>query len=233
MPMALSAMLLYTRQLYADTDTTNIGLSDAQLTRFLNENYIRLRDTFSPRWQWVNSNGLNGAVAAGGKSISIQSTTIAEIKQLFVESGANRATDKKGTPMTRDEIGRVLTLQKSETTQAKPRIYALQRVGSTDPASIGYWIAYIWPISNTDYGISGMIRSEVTELSGATDKPDVQDGEAYTICRLAAADAALITGRPLELVQSILGPVDEKLKSHLTVAVRSIRNATIQPSEAS
>lgn len=220
MPMTLTNSLLYTRQLYADTDTTNPALSDAELTRILNENYIRFRDHFSPRWVWESATTLTGTLAQADRKVTFGLTTIAEIKLVFVETAVGNVA---GTPMTKDDLSRILTLQDADTTQAQPRIFALLRAGTFTAANIGKWTVYFWPIPNQAYYLSALVRYEVTELAVGADKADVTDGEMYTICRLAAADAALISGRPVELVQGILAPVPEKMKSHLALAVRSVK----------
>jgi len=219
MPLTLANMRLYARQLCLDTDTTNAAFSDAELNRFLNENYIRFRDHFSPRWVWETATTLTGTLAQGDRKVAFGLTTLAEIKLVFLETAAGNTI---GSPMTRDDLSRVLTLQDTETAQAAPKIFALQRVGTFTAANIGKWTVHFWPICDTARYLSALVRYEVTELSADADKPDVADGEAYTICRLAGADAALLSGRPMEVVSAILAPVSEKMKAHFTRSVRSI-----------
>lgn len=221
MPLTLTNMLLFTRQLYVDVDTTNPALSDAELTKLINEAYLRSRDHFSPRWNWERGDvlGMAAGMAQSDRNVTPTILTVAEWKMLFVEAGA---TTTAGTPLSRDSVSRVTALQDSEGTEGTPRIYAAQRLETFTAAGVGKWVIHVWPIPSSTIYLSGLVRHEATELAVGTDKPDVQDGEAYTICRMAAMDAALISGRPVELVHAISAPLSDKLKSHLTVGTRSV-----------
>ena len=221
MPITVTNGLLYARQMCLDTDTTTPAHSDAELVRDANAVYSFIRDVLSPRYVWETATTLGTTVTSNVAPITL--TTVAEIRAAFNEAGASATS---GNPMRRvsfELLGRLIQSGAGGPTSVGD-MYAPQRLGTFTAANVGKWNILV---SNGVSFVSAMVRYEITELDAAsgTGKPDLTDGETYTMWEIVAARAAARMDR-MDLAANLMAQVPEALRARFDVA-----RVTIQPRE--
>jgi len=132
-----------------------------------------------------------------------------------------------GKPLTLDDYGRVTDLQDADAVQAPPLIYGLRRSGAATVDGVGNIEIALWPIPGETYYVTALVRYEATELSAGADKPDILAGDDYTLCEMAAAMAARLSGRP-ELADALVQGLPDPMRAQFIVALRSIQPRTSQ-----
>ena len=222
MPITVTNGLLYARQLSLDTDTSNPAHSDAELVRDANSVYAFIRDVMSPRYVWETAATLGTTVTTNVAPITL--TTVAEIRAAFDEPASSSTS---GTPLRRvsAEVITKLIQAGAGGPVAIGGMYFPQRLGSFTAANVGKWNILVAGASIAY--VSAMVRYEITELDSASGsgKPDLSDGETYTLWEVVAARAAHRMGRA-QLAQNIMAQVPEALRARFDVA-----RVTIQPRE--
>lgn len=208
--MPFSGMIGEVRVDIADTDAVDPALDDSVITTKLNKYYLLTfaRDTRRVVEQTATQTGYS--FAQGDKVKTGTPTNWFEIAQAFRVSAVGSVY---GTPLAIRPVHEVLRLQSSNSTQGTPTIIGFARHATNTAASVGKYDAYLHPIPDATTYVGLLVRAWPTLLSAANDSPDLTELEAYTICKLAAAECAVIFGEPERAEWILKSVADETLAS--------------------
>lgn len=99
--------------------------------------------------------------------------------------------------------------------------YAVEKWEPSAAADVGKINLHLWPpAKTTQYYPAHYVRDRTT-ISGATDKPDVTEGESRDIAYMAAIQLAPAVGRA-ELVPSLIAEVSAKTRNALDAKFRAL-----------
>lgn len=207
--------------------TTDAPVSAAEIARFLNEAYADV---------WEISGGSIKSVASATAWTSAQTATgvvvgiltdINEVIRMWASTTSGSVgVSTDDNELDRVELSHVQWLRKSSLTgtYARPKVYALTRLATTTPASVGLLRLDYWP-SVTGFYFPMEYQPQFTEIDSSTvTTPDVNDLESRDIGLLAAARLAPLIGRA-ELVPSILADVSERTAKALERKMAALLSA--------
>ena len=194
MAMTVANGILWMRQLVRDTDTTLQGLSDTEYLRFINGRYL----TIFKAEKRAKETALFTDLAASSYNTASAINSAEEILNVTRNVDANRRV-----VLERMEWNELRNLQDYDSTAGTPLRYAAHK-----RVADGEWQIAFHPIPDVaTYDFNVLHTVSPTELSTAS-TPVLGDAEAYWMYRLAAADVALVLGRP-DLIDAILQPIPE------------------------
>lgn len=158
----------------------------------LRDSFVWWYEKFSNRTVYLNGNQTFGAIVAGTTDQNTIDGSVMEFLNLYRETNG---TNKSGVPMERalnrngeDATHRVIGLQRSDPTQAAPRIVGLgRRVAGLNSGTPGLWGVYLYPIPDQTYYISARVKPNPYVPNADTDYLDCSEGEARTIIVKRAA----------------------------------------------
>lgn len=210
MGISLANMRLHARILYQDTSTASPALTDAQLASLINEKYAWYKEEVDPRTLWVNHTDLFGAATAiSSAKATTSATNYRKVLALMVASDAT-ALDL-AAPLERVEMNELGDYGTAAT-------YALSRQQLTSTAADnGKWTVY-FGAAPSSVRYTAFVIKEVTALSADADVPELSDHESYMVARMAATDAARLSGRN-EMVQEIMAPLPQGIRDAMTTAM--------------
>lgn len=184
---------------------------------YFNEAYIgwKLAQDNRPRELTTTSTGLQ--LAANDKSKSITATNIRQILRCWRVTAAGGTTNAGGADLEIAEPWEVRQMQVEDSTTGTPDTVAFYRVGTDTVADVGKWVALFHPIPSATLYFNILAIVEPAKITTTTDSPDVQQGEDYALCRVAAARIALSMGREDAFIAALWQGVPEAMQAALRV----------------
>lgn len=212
--MTLLEMRTHIRSLTLDRDS---AMDDTTLNALINEAGNWWHTEYGDRVQRLPSasNALSYASSAWTDTSQTNYTKIL---------GATLETSSSGVDT--DQIDMIdphdlYRLRLISTANGVPKYFSVFR---NDIASfIGGWRVNIHPPSNiTSYRVALMVETVWSDLSTDGSTPDVTQEDAYTLCRIAAWQAAYLLGRDRAMVEAIKSMLPQHIKSRLGMLERSL-----------
>ena len=209
------------QRLIMSQDSTNPSMSTADITSMFNEAYIQWKVAVDPMVIEKPGSALATTFASGTKSTTVLGTPL--IREFI---GCYRETSSSviaiGPELERMEAYEILELQQSDTTQAAPTRYSVERVANYNAEPL--WLMRVHPIPDSTYYVSARVKVHPTALANSTDAPDVNDEESWMLCRVAAARIARLIGRSDAYVDDLWRGVSERMQ-----AVLRVQSETLKP----
>lgn len=207
--------------------STDAPFSAAEIARFLNDAYSDVYEISESSHKTVASaTAWTSAETATGYVVGLL-TDMRDVLHCWASTTSGSVGRSSGdVELDRVELSRVLALRQSSMTgtYALPKVYAISRVATVTPASVGLHRLDYWP-SVTGFYFPIMYLPQLTEIDSATvTTPDVNDIESRDIGLLAAARAAPLVGRH-DLVPSILADVSERTARALERKMKTLLHA--------
>lgn len=225
--LTVSEIEALARILYADTDSSDPALTSSELTKLINDKYLRWHEKVEPRYQIVTSGSSGFTTTSGGASASTvvgTLTTLAEIGQVLWYAGSG-TSGTSGKPLEILPLADFFRRRGVNTSASgPPAIGSLTRENTDTEADIGKWRLRVWPEADTTYQFVVVVRKvPVILAAGGVDQPDVSEPASYTLARLAAADAAYIVGEDAEFIANILRPVSQDVLGSMGMTELALR----------
>lgn len=199
--------LLLIRQYCLDTDTNNPAITDTELTRVWNDVLQMVYPECAERLKTVADVSVGWNFTSAGTASGVSTAVFNDIRHVFREADTNAIL---GSVMEKKDLGHILHMQRTQPTQGTPREYALYRNSQTTLTStIGLVRMFVWPLPSAASYFSVLHRPEPTELSGGTDKPDLNYNETYITIRLTAAIACMML-RKWDMAEGIAGGIEQR-----------------------
>lgn len=206
----------YMRQLYLDMDTVDQALTNGQCDALLND------------WYHTFMYQLDRAVIA---QASIQFTTGIKSQILNPAAESDASTHNNMIRFTRCTIGnQPLSRIEFDTMMIKqnasgygvtgtPTEYAIEQVNpgsGANPQPMTFKLN-LYPIPNATFQAVLWSQEVVDDLIADSDQPRLTAAETNWICRMAAGDAAYLTGADGEFIQAILRPVPNDIQARMQI----------------
>lgn len=204
----------YMRQLYLDIDTVDQALSNGQCDSLLNDWYHSYMYQFDRAV--INHDPLVF-------STGIKSQTLSPSTELSVHNNIIRVTRATigNQPLDKIEFDLMLIKQNSSGYGATgtPTEYAVEQVnpGSGNAPQEMTFKINVYPIPSSTVNVVVWTQEVVDDLTTDTDQPRLTAAETNWICRMAAGDAAVLTGADSEFVRMILAPIPQEIQARLYV----------------
>lgn len=194
------------------------ALTDAQYTSLINEKYIWLREEVTPRSVYLSSTNMFGG-AVSGQAVLTTPTNIKKLLALIPQASVGATV--LGSAYERVEPNELADYNTSSSTFAAYR----------DTTQAGKW-SIQFGTSLTAQPVAGFVTQEVTALSASSDVPDLSDHEGYIVARLAAWEAARLSGRDDAFIASIFSTIPQEIQDAMKTAenVKRPREHSIEDS---
>jgi hypothetical protein len=224
--MTGAQFIAYVRLLTLDTNSSNYGLTDAQLVLMSNDALTRWYDVVEPRVKWLTPTALGGAsLATNAISFTTTPVDIQEILSCFLSSAAS-ATD--GAQLEKVEPNDIFALNNQGDAAATPTRYAVMRAATATAADVGKWTVFFHPKSpgptTSTTHISAIVKTAppaVIASTPSTEIIDVSEAGGYTLARIVAARAATLLGRDERFVGMLMQGVPEDIQQSMMMATSS------------
>jgi hypothetical protein len=198
------------RTLVSDSDATNYGVSDAELTVLLNEAQQLYGAVYPEDIGWTID---TATIGQSSKSLNI--TVDADCRAVI---RAHR-TAALGPMLERKSVQKIIEQQNNDPTEGTISEYAIER----SPDSITTFIFYPWPIpapATTDIYIFSLKDIEDIDANGSI----WGTFAGYTIARIAAVSHAMILGR-YERVANLEKQLPERVQLYMKIHRIAMRPA--------
>lgn len=219
----LTAILALARQHYVDVDSTDPALSDAQLTKLINEAYYKWCDTVEPRFKRmaVALTGLNFPAATPATvAVTCSLTNIAEVGSVECYPAASGTGATYSPVLERIDFNDWLRMMGEDSTASAsmPTKLALQRLQTDTEADQNKIAFYVYPPCSADLSLIPTVRLVPAALSSGTDEPDMTEEARYVLARIVAVHAAHEIGEDADFIAAIAATIPEKVQQSMGIA---------------
>lgn len=198
-----------------DTNTTSPGLSDSNVVSLLNRAYYDYCSIMDGDEVLTTSTNvtLNQGSSTGSASFSV---TPLSIESCYL-SGVKK--------LKKSNLQDLLSLRaENPSDTGEPTYFAVDFAGSRDTATV-----YFDTSADQTYTAVLWFRKEPAALAAGNGTVPMGDHAAYTICMMAAVNAARVLGRPADFVNALGSQLPESIRSHMAVTFRATSKAGADP----
>lgn len=212
---------------------TDAPVSTTELDRQINDAYSELWEVGGASVKqsthatlWTPSPAVAGTITLVGQVANFK-----EMLRVFLSSTVGSTGFTTGDiELERMEVSELMFRRNTTALYGDTVAYAIEKWEPSAAADVGKINLHLWPPAlGTQYYPAHYVRNYTT-ISGATDVPDVTEGESRDIALMAAMKLAPLLGRS-ELVPGLIADISQKTRSALDSKFRALLEPRRRPEE--